>query len=43
MTGQSCVLSEFKNQRVAIDFEKSLEARPARKPMAMRNLIKQVG
>lgn len=33
------VLPEFKNLRVAIDFEKSLDARPARKVMTMRHLI----
>ena len=33
------VLPEFKNLRVAIDFERSLDARPARKVMTMRHLI----
>ena len=33
------MLPEFKNLRVAIDFEKSLEARPARNAMTMRHLI----
>ena len=33
------VLPEFKNLRVAIDFEKGLESRPARKVMTMRHLL----